>query len=109
MSGVPTKNFSPLDQLEQPPLASAWDVPFLQNGGGWQCGTRLTSCRRSWELHRHQAQQEGEGARGDEGDEEEEKSDYAHLGHLQFMAGIIIAAAADRSGHIVTISVQLMQ
>ena len=61
------------------------------------------------ELRPHQAQQEGEGARGDEGDEEEEKSDYAHLSHLQFMAGIIIAAAADRSGHIVTISVQLMQ
>ena len=41
--------------------------------------------------------------------EERKKSDYAHLGHFQFVAGIILTAAADRRGHIVTISVLLMQ
>ena len=40
---------------------------------------------------------------------ERKKSDYAHLGHFQFVAGITLTAAADRSGHIVTISVLLMQ
>ena len=29
------------------------------------------------------------------------ESDYAHLGHLHLVAGIILAAAADRSGHII--------
>ena len=33
----------------------------------------------------------------------------AHLGHFQFVAGIILTAAADRRGHIVTIPVPLMQ
>jgi len=60
-----------------------------------------------------QAQQEGgEGVKGDEGgnrEGEKEKSDYAHLGHFQFVAGIILTAAADRRGHIVTIPVLLMQ
>ena len=61
-----------------------------------------------------QAQQEGgEGAEGDEGGyrkkRERKKSDYAHLGHFQFVAGIILTAAADRRGHIVTIPVLLMQ
>merc|ERR1719233_487321 len=50
-----------------------------------------------------QARQEG--GEGDEGDGDEggyrekterKKSDYAHLGHFQFVAGIILAAAADR-------------
>ena len=40
---------------------------------------------------------------------ERKKSDYAHLGHFQFVAGIILTAAADRRGHIVTIPVPLMQ
>ena len=61
-----------------------------------------------------QAQQEGgEGAEGDEGGyrekRERKKSDYAHLGHFQFVAGIILTAATDRRGHIVTIPVLLMQ
>ena len=59
-----------------------------------------------------QAQQEGgEGAEGDEGGyrekKERKKSEYAHLGHFQFVAGIILAAAADRRNHNATICVLL--
>ena len=39
MSGVPTKNFSPLDQLEHPPLAT----PFFNRGRQREIPTNLQS------------------------------------------------------------------
>jgi len=33
---------------------------------------------------------------------ERKKSDYAHLGHLQFVAGIILTAAADHEATLLT-------